>query len=134
MSINFSKFVLNYLLNLYFVFLVFIIFLMVIFTTIDALFGSGINIAISGNIVSILMYGALFVVAASAIQWTYNLVQLYKTDLDKEVKSKWRNHMFLWGFLANADYYEAFIVEKNNKQHKKLRDFLRLRSVSVFRP
>jgi hypothetical protein len=80
------------------------------------------------------MYGALFVVAASAIQWIYNLVQLNKADLDKDVKSKWRYHMFLWGFLANADYYEAFIDEKDNKRYKKMRDLLRLRSVSVFRP
>ena len=127
-------FTLNYLPNLFFIFFAFVIFILVIFAIVDALFGSQINSAISDIVVLIMKYGALFVIAISVIQWIYNFLQLNKAEINKEVKSKWRHNMFLWGFLANTDYYEEFIARKDDGQFKKVRDFLRLKSVSAFRP
>ncbi len=134
MNKDIVKFILNYLPNLFFIFFAFIILILVLFAIVDALFGSQINSAISDAVVFIIKYGALFVITISVIQWIYNFLQLNKADINKEVKSKWRHNMFLWGFLANADYYEEFIARKDESRFKKVRDFLRLKSVSVFRP
>jgi len=107
---------------------------MIIFAVIDALLGSKINSIISSDIVTVSIYGAIFVVGISAIQWIHNLIQVSKANVNNKVKSQWRYYMVLLFIFANAEFYEAFIAEGKDGRFKKIRDFLRMKSLSAFRP
>ncbi len=133
MTKNALKFILNYLPNIYFIYFVLLIFVMVIIALLDAMLGSEINAGISNIIFPLLSYVGSFVVVASAIQWINNLITLHKVDVDKEVKSKWRYYMFLFSIFANVDFYEAFVADKD-APFKRTRNFLRIKSASMFHP
>ena len=133
MTKNSFKFFLNYLPNLFFIYFVLLIFLIAIIALLDAMLGSEINAAISNIIFPLISYVGSFVVVVSAIQWINNLITLHKADVDKEVKSKWRYYMFLFSIFANVDFYEAFVADKD-APFKRARNFLRIKSASMFHP
>jgi len=134
MKNDIRQFILNYMPNLWFLFFIFVVLVAMISAVLDTLLESHINEIIGNYYVYTLQYGFVVIFMVSAIQWIMNLIYLNKIALDKETKSRWRHYMFLWLIFGNAEFYEQVGGGKNNPHFKRMRDFLRLKSVSLFRP
>lgn len=126
--------ILNYAANLLFVLFIAFVASAILFAIVDALAGTKINSFLAdGFDIGMRMVSPL-ILAICVVQWCANLIHLQKSVLDQETKSKWRHFMFLWFILGNAEFFEEVGGGQQNHQLKRLRNFLRPKSVQTFRP